>query len=483
MRRSLIITGLQCVILSAHAQHGKISLQDAIRMAQSQSSGHKLAQTRREIGGYEFTIYKSDLRPQISVHGNLPGYNKQYIPVIQPDGSILFQPIQQRTSDLGVSLSQVLPFTGGQLALNSGISQFYDFQSKYRYYNGTPVFLSLSQPLSTFNEWKWKKRIERLKLEESQRSYIQEQEDIAQQTTSLFFDLLDTKRNIQIARSNLVSDSNNYEIEQKRVNLGTTTEDRILQLQLQVLKSRQSLEKARYGYKISSLALSTFIGYTDSIPFDPVLPDDIPSLHIQPEKAVEYARLHRAEYITFEKRKLEAQRDVSRARAAGREINLTATYGLNRAAGNIGKVYTDPKDQQTFSVGVNMPIVDWGRRRARYNMAVSLEKLTDFNNALANEQIVQEIITLVTNVELLDSSIALSRAAAAVAERRFTIANSLYQTGKLTITEMNIAQSEKDNAQRSYMTALREYWYAYYLLRKLTLFDFERQQALSQVSP
>jgi outer membrane protein TolC len=65
-----------------------------------------------------------------------------------------------------------------------------------------------------------------------------------------------------------------------------------------------------------------------------------------------------------------------------------------------------------------------------------------------------------------------------VAQRRFTIASNLYQIGKLSVTDLNLAQSEKDNARRTYIAALKSYWDAYYMLRRITLFDFGKNESL-----
>jgi outer membrane protein TolC len=474
---SLLFIG-SFLLSMAFSQTRKLSLNDIIELAKSQSPNYKLAQTQKEVRFYEYLTYKSDLRPQISAYGNVPVYSKQFTPVTQPDGSILFLPIEQNLNNLGFSLSQVLPFSGGQLSLNTELSQFYDFQSKFNQYNGTPIFLRLDQPLFAFNEFKWRKKIEPLKLEESKREYVQEMENIAQEATDLYFNILDAQSNISIAQANLANDSINYAIERKRINLGTTTEDKLLQLELQVLKSKQALEKAKYDYKIAEFSLRTFIGYKDSLNFVPLLPEQTPTLNIELEKAIEYAKLYRPEYTAFERKNLEAQQQVAQAKAAKQSINLTATYGLNRAASNINTVYSYPKSQKTFSIGINVPIVDWGRRKARYNTAIALEKLTEFNNDLDSASIIEEVTTLVNNIELLKNNISLAKTTDSVAQRRFTIANELYQVGKLTIIELNLAQVEKDDAQRSYVTALRQFWDAYYLLRRLTLYDFERNVPL-----
>jgi outer membrane protein len=467
------------VALGTKAQKAEYFLLDKIiKIAQSQSPRYKLAQTQKEVKKYEYLSFRSNRKPQISIYGNAPVYGKQFTSVIQPDGSIQYLPVQQNTNNIGFSLSQALPFSGGQISLNTELNHFYNFQDKYSQYNGTPVFLQLNQPLFGYNDLKWQKEIEPLKFEESIREYIQEMESIAQQVIKLYFNVLDAQNNIAINEMNLANTNSNYEIEKQRVQLGTTTEDKLLQLQLQVLRNRQELEKAKYDYKIAALDLRTFIGSKENNDFELILPENIPDLHVSLEKAIECAKLYRPEYVTFERKKKEAQRDVAQAKADKQRVNITASYGLNRASDRLPVIYNDPKSQQTFSIGFNVPIIDWGRRNARYNTNKALEKLVDFNNELGDAGIVQEITTLVNNIDLLKLNIELAKLTDSVAQHRYAIANNLYQIGKLTVTDLNIAQAEKDNAKKSYILSLRDYWNSYYLLRRLTLYDFEKQTQL-----
>lgn len=476
-RLYLLIAGLAITVM-VFAQKKQMTLLEIIEMARSQSPRYKLAQTQKEISYYQYLTSKSDFRPQISFYGNAPVYQKAYFSVRQPDGTIKFQSISQNNANIGFSLSQQIPLTGGEISLNTDLTRFDDFKANTMQYSGTPVYLRLSQPLFAFNALRWQKKIEPLKYEESKRNYVQEMENIAQQAARLYFDLLDAQSNINIAGTNLKNAEVNYEIEKKRVALGTTTEDKLLQLELQMLNSRQSLEKANYDLQVATLNLNTFAGSRQSIEIEPVVPQNIYHFNIDVSKAIEYARQFRPEFIAFERKKQEAQRDVTQAKAGKQQVNLVASFGLNNIGDNIGGIYQHPNDQQVFSLGFNIPIVDWGRRKARYNAAKAIEKLTSFNNELDEATLVQEITTLVKNIDLLQSNIQLSQKTDSVAARRYIITNNLYQLGKLTATDLNLAQSEKDNARRNFITALRQFWDSYYLLRRLTLYDFEKNASL-----
>ena len=66
-----------------------------------------------------------------------------------------------------------------------------------------------------------------------------------------------------------------------------------------------------------------------------------------------------------------------------------------------------------------------------------------------------------------------------VAARRFDVAKNRYIIGRIDIGDLYIAQSEKDAALLSYVEALRNFWLAYYRLRRLTLYDFETARPLA----
>ena len=450
------------------------TLMDIIKIAQQQSHMSKLTVTEREISRYRYLSFKTESKPQASVYGNAPMYNKEYYGVRQPDGTINYRPINQNNSDLGLALSQQIPFTGGTLSLNTRLVRFDDFELKTKQYSGTPIFLQLNQPLFAVNNLKWDRKIEPLKYEESKRKYFYNMENIAQQAIELYFNILDAQNNIHAANGNLQTAEINYEIEKRRIHLGTTVEDRLLQLELQMLRSRQNLEQAKYELTIAQLNLNTFINIKTEEELHLKIPDDIPDLAINLIDAVNFAKKNRPEFIAFQRKLQEAKRDVAVAKSQRQEVSLVASYGLNNIGNTIKEVYQQPNNQQRLSIGFNIPVLDWGRRNARHNTALANQQLVETGNTIEEANIYQAIYTLVKNIELLESNIRLAQETDTVAQKRYKLAFSLYQLGKLSITDLYLAQSEKDSVRRNFIVALRAYWDNYFLLRRLTLYDFER---------
>ncbi|NBP68707.1 MAG: TolC family protein, partial [Cytophagia bacterium] len=134
--------------------------------------------------------------------------------------------------------------------------------------------------------------------------------------------------------------------------------------------------------------------------------------------------------------------------------------------------------QQQFSLSLSVPIIDWGRNKSRMQTAIANKKLNDYVIAQDEVNFEQEIITKVSQFEMLRLQIEITKKADEVAQERYKVAQNRYLIGKIDITNLNIALTEKDNAKRSYVQALKSFWTSYYELRRLTLYDFAAKQLL-----
>ena len=307
-------------------------------------------------------------------------------------------------------------------------------------------------------------------------------EAISAEATRRYFDYLDAQINQQIAEFNLANNDTIFNIEQGRYNIGTTSKDKLLQVELQLLRSQQDVAQAKLDLQTSRLALRRFIGLQDSSSnaIELVLPDELPIFEIPLGDALAYAKQNRADYIEFERRRVEANRNVARARAQRTQTNLVASFGLNNAAGTIPDTYVDPNNQQRVNLSLEVPILDWGRTKSRVQTALANQELTEYTLTQEIQTFEQEIITLVSRFEVLKSQVEITKKSDEVAQERYDVAQSRYLIGKIDITNLNIALTEKDNARRSYISAVRAYWTAYFDLRRLTLYDFANKELLYQ---
>ncbi len=85
----------------------------------------------------------------------------------------------------------------------------------------------------------------------------------------------------------------------------------------------------------------------------------------------------------------------------------------------------------------------------------------------------------VRRFNLLQRQVGLAAKADTVAQRRFDVARERFVIGKISIPDLFLAQSEKDNAYRNRIQTLWDYWQAFYRIRRLTLYDFTMKTALT----
>jgi outer membrane protein TolC len=194
---------------------------------------------------------------------------------------------------------------------------------------------------------------------------------------------------------------------------------------------------------------------------------------------LQFARQNRSDYIAFERRRIEA--DLAVAQAEGerfRGTTLTAAYGLNNNGLAVGDIYNNPQEQQMVNLTLSVPVLDWGRNRSYTRTAEANKKLNDYIIAQDEVTFEQDIYTKVRQFEMLRLQIEITKKADEVAQERYNVAQNRYLIGKIDITNLSIALTEKDQAKRSYIEALQMFWEAYYELRRITLYDFATRQPL-----
>lgn len=478
MNKKIIILFLLCGSLSIQAQE-KFTMQEVISRALIQSPAFKQAETRKENRYWQYRYYKTNYNPQLRLSSNGGSlYNNSFTAVRQPDGSIEYLPLNQINPGVNFGLQQPIQWTGGMIYVNSTYNYFNNVTTNVKQWNGAPFNIYLNQPLFAFNQYKWDKKIEPIRYEESKREYAENMEQISRDAVGAFFNVLQAQVNMQIARFNLANNDTIYKIEQGRYNIGTTSKDKLLQVELQLLRSRQDVAKADLDLQTASLQLRTFIGLRNGEKFDLILPDAIPQFMVDEITALEHAKQTRSAYIAFERRKMEADQGVAQAKGQRYQVGVTASYGTNNVGPTLGDLYQNTSKQQQANIMFNVPLVDWGRRRALMQTALANKRLNDYVIAQDEVTFEQEIMTQVRQFEMLRLQIEITKKSDEVAQERYNVAQNRYLIGKIDITNLNIALTEKDAAKRSYLDALKSFWTAYYDLRRLTLFDFANQRLL-----
>lgn len=454
----------------------KISLTDVINMARVQSPEALTAKHRFRASYWQYRSYKAAYLPSLVVRGTLPNFNRSIEQISLLEGEAL---VKRQYVDWSVeaSVRQRIGPTGGDIFVRSGLRRLdniYDTADNISQHVSTPINIGYSQPIFQFNSYKWERRIEPMVYEEAKKAYLEDMENVSITATNYFFNLLVAQISQKIAEINLANYDTLYKIALGRYNLGKIAENDLLQLELQYLRASSNVEDIRLDVNNRMFRLKSYLRIKDDIPLELIPPDYIRPFSVPMAKAISEARANRSEALAFNRRELEAKREVNRAKMDGRfDAELYAVYGLTQNSIELDEVYTNPLDQQQLQVGITVPILDWGVARGRIKMAESNQEIV--RTAIEQEQIdfEQEIFLLVARFNMQSEQVRIAAKADTVAQKGYGITKARYLIGKITITDLNIAQTESDQSKSNYINALWTYWRNYYELRRLTLFDFE----------
>ncbi len=479
MKKVILLLLIFTTIQTGFAQTKRtLTLEEVIALAKQNSRSSNSAKASLIFGYWSYRVFNSTLNPQLSLTGTLPAWNRSFTQITQNNGDILFIDVNQNNSDLGLSFQQVIAATNTTISLNSSLNRFDDFELDNTRWRGVPASLSIRQPLFDVNNFKWGKKIRPLIYEESKREYAETQETISRQAATFFFRLLEEQINLQIALQNVSKNDTIFNIEQGRYNIGTTTEDQLLQTELDLLNARSNAQQATLDVQTRTLDLRNFIGLQDDVEIELVAPEDIPVLNIDPDEALKYAKEYRAQYLSFDRQRLEADQNVANARAQRFSADLFASVGVNGQNDSFSNLYDNLNNQSVVRLGFNLPILDGGRNKARMGQALAQKQVTEFNIEQSLVTFEQEVQTAVRNFDQIRNQIEISKKGEEIALKRFDITNNRYLIGKVDILTLTNARSAKDQAIRTYISSLRQYWEAYYELRSLTLYDFLRGEQL-----
>ncbi|WP_310794564.1 TolC family protein [Hymenobacter sp. HSC-4F20] len=479
---SRLYTGLLLLLATpAAAQHepASLSLSQVIELALNQSAAAKQTQTTRDKSFWQWRTYQANYRPQLGLQGTVPGFSRAVTPVVQPDGTTDFRAVRINNSNLALSVSQNIGLTGGQVFVASEVQRFDDFNGRLKRYNNQPVAIGLTQPIGKFNGLKWDRRIEPLRYEESQRQFVEERETIAQRITELYFDVLEQQVNAEVASQNVQANEELLRIGKQRYQLGRLSQSDLLRLELNLLNARQAMAQGQLDAQNAAVSLQSYTGLrAETVRLG--VPAAAPRLVVTAEQALGQARQNRSVVLAFRRRLLQAEREVALARGTtGFQALLAANLGYVNQAGNLWDTYLSLQNQQQVQLTFALPLVDWGKQK-------SIVKTAELTRRQVQTDVAQEETSFELNVQVqatqlatLSQQLDLAARADSLAQQRYTIAQTTYKVGRISLTDLTIASAEKDQARRAYILALRAAWVAHYRLRALTLYDFERQQPLA----
>lgn len=475
---SLLVAATLASTAVADAQ--QITLKAAVERAQKESFQSTVVTATRDAARATEHAFGARRLPQLSLTAVAPEFQKDIIPVTLEDGTTRFVPVQQTVARGGLTISQVLPFTGATFSATSSLQRYERTGTQAGLtWTSSPVRFQLDQPIFRPNDLRWDGRKAGVELEAAERQYLENREGVALQATAAFFDLYIATRQLENATANAATNDTLYNLNKGRLEIGKIGENDLLQSELELLKARSALDNAKLDYQRALSAFRLAVNLPSDAQVDVVIPRDVPVIQADTALAVQQALRNRARISTLELQQLQARHDVARARLdGGPGAMLSASVGFNQTAPEMGLAYQDLLQAQRFQLALSIPVFNWGARGADVQAARSNQKRVEALGKQAREELTQEAHFAALQLGQARRNLDVNAKADTVAAKRFEVAYNRYVIGRIGIDNLYIAQNEKNQAVTQYLQALRNYWMAYYRLRQSTLYDFEAGQPI-----
>lgn len=460
----------------------RLSLQRTIAMANDSSLSAFRYQNMYLSGYWEYRSYKAARLPSLTLNLTPSQYYRYITQRYDSQEDVdVYREQQMFSANAGLSVSQNFDLLGGTFYLNTELDYMRNFgDSKSTQFSTVPIRIGYQQDLLGYNAFKWDRKIEPLKFEKAKRQFIYNTESVSEEAVNYFFSLAMAQADYKLAEDNVATTDTLYAIGQQRQKIAAISQADLLTLKLDKVNARNTLRNAEISLKRAMSALATYLNLDKNTHIELDLPSRPKFMEVSADRALALAKENNPTYLEQRQNVLEAEQQVDRTRKESMfNASFNASVGFNQVADNLGAAYRNLLQQDLVAFSISIPLVDWGVRKGKYNMARN--NLNVVRIAARQEEISleEDVLMTVSDFNVQQELIASAEEALDLAELAYDQTRRRFIIGKADISSLTLALNRQQEAQKNYILALQNYWLSYYKIRKLTLHDFESGFSLS----
>lgn len=460
----------------------RLDLKRTIALANDSSLSAFRYQNMYLSGYWEYRSYKAARLPSLSLNLTPAQYYRYITQRYDSQADVdVYREQQMFSATAGLSLVQNFDLLGGTFYVDTQLDYLRNFGDvNSTQFSTVPFRFGYQQDLLGFNAFRWDRKIEPLKFEKVKKQFIYNSEGVSEEAVNYFFSLAMAQADYRLAEENLTTADTLYAIGEQRQKIAAISQADLLTLKLDKVNARNTLKNAEITRKRAMSALATFLNLDKNTYIEIDLPSRPRYVDIPADRALLLAKENNPTYLEQRQNVLEAEREVDRTKKESRfNASVNASVGFNQVADNLGAAYRNLLQQDLVSLTVSIPLVDWGVRKGKYNMArnnLNVVKIAARQEEISLEE---DVMMTVSDFNVQQDLIASASEALDLAELAYDQTRRRFIIGKADISSLTLSLNRQQEAQKNYIQALQNYWLNYYKIRKLTLHDFESGMSLS----
>jgi outer membrane protein TolC len=464
------------------AQPLVLTLERTIALAADSSLEAFRSKNMYLAGYWQFRMFRAARLPDLTLNLTPAQYYRDITRRYDSDDDIdVYRRQQSFYASGGLEVKQNFDALGGSFFLNSDLSYMRNFGvNTYSQFTTIPVRIGYYQDLLGYNPFKWQRKIEPLKFEKAKRELLSNLEKVSEEATTCFFDLAMAQTEYEMAVDNVTSTDTLYRTGEQRHRIAAITQADLLTLKLDAVNARNTLRNAEIALKRAMFSLASYLNFDKNTEIRLRLPGRPREMVIGVDEALMHARDNNPQFLGLRQQVLEAEQRVDQTRKEALfNASVRASIGFNQVANTFRDAWRNPEQQDVLAVSVSIPLVDWGVRRGKYNVARNELSVAQISAQQSELSLEEDVIMTVGDFNIQQQLITSAEEALDLALMAYSETRQRFIIGKADINSLTLSLQRQQEAQRNYVRSLRNYWLSYYKIRKLTLFDFELKLPLS----
>jgi outer membrane protein TolC len=380
-------------------------------------------------------------------------------------------------------VSQPVLITDGTISLSnefgwqSSNSTSAGFSESEVFYNN--LYLNINQPLFTYNRLKLQLRELELNLENANINYAMQRLNLERNVTQFYYNVYMAQMNLSIAKEELTNTQTSYNMISNKVEAGLAAREELYQSELNLATSKSSLQDAEVNFENAKDQLKLYLGmdlFTDIVILADISSNPVP---VDMERAIENGLDSRMELRQREIDIENSQFDLIQTRSLNEfRGDLNLRLGITGDNPNLGQIFNNPTSSPSVALSFNIPIFDWGEKKARIAAAEAAIKSQELNLSEEKKQIIVAIRQVYRNIQNQLNQIEIAEQSQTNAELTYEINLERYENGDLTGMDLNLFQTQLSERKLAYSQALINYKIELLNLKIQSLYDFERNEAI-----
>ena len=339
--------------------------------------------------------------------------------------------------------------------------------------------LSIAQPIFTYNRTKLQIKELELDLENAQLNYAMQKLNMEKQVTQFFYDVYLSQMNLSISQDEFTNTQKSYEITQNKVTAGIAAKEELYQAELNFATAKSTIQNAQVNLDNLKDQFKQYIGM-DIMQEVTVMTDvALNPVTVDVKKAIDFGLSSRMELrqreIDIESSQFQMIRTKSLNEFKG-DVNLS--LGITGDNEKLKNIYDNPTNNPRVSVSFNLPLYDWGEKKARIKAQEAVIETQKLSQVEEKKQITLDIRKIYRSLQNLVNQIDIAKQNEKNAQLTYEINLERYANGDLTSMDMNLFQTQLSQKKMSYAQSLIDYKIELLNLKIQSLFDFEKNEAI-----